>query len=274
MGENVREKVLKAALRARFLPSPITFDRVALNFFSNPGMTFNDLCTLLECDCAIHLKILSIANNPFYSNGSEIFSFLTAARLIGYEDLRNIVFSLLLQNSAHPLPFQNKELLISIFKHSLYVAVAAEVFAKRTLVEDPSKAFSVALVHDIGKLLLLTILKEYGEIVEEAEITGQDLSVLERERLGVDHSEVGGLLARRWGLPSLFVHVISEHHKRPDNHGLPGIIYSCDRFSLSQEDLGHFGFILRGAREEVEREYDRKLTPLQFLLTATEIVDK
>ena len=34
----------------------------------------------------------------------------------------------------------------------------------------------------------------------------------ERRELGVDHALVGGVLARRWGLPKSVAHVIEHHH--------------------------------------------------------------
>jgi DNA-binding NarL/FixJ family response regulator len=40
----------------------------------------------------------------------------------------------------------------------------------------------------------------------------EDRTQLERRELGIDHTLVGGVLARRWGLPSVIASAIERHH--------------------------------------------------------------
>src|SRR5205814_3865774 len=68
-----------------------------------------------------------------------------------------------------------------------------------------------ALLHDIGKLVLLRAYDRYQPIWD-ARGTPSDRFVLEGLELGVNHALVGGVLARRLGLPDRLVRVIERHH--------------------------------------------------------------
>ena len=58
-----------------------------------------------------------------------------------------------------------------------------------------------ALLHDIGKLVLMHAYPGYPGQVHGDARTPEERIHRERRELGVDHALVGGVLARRWGLP-------------------------------------------------------------------------
>jgi DNA-binding CsgD family transcriptional regulator len=69
-----------------------------------------------------------------------------------------------------------------------------------------------SLLHDIGKLVLIHAYPGYpGQIHGDAR-TPEERINRERRELGVDHALVGGVLARRWGLPRSVASVIERHH--------------------------------------------------------------
>ena len=69
-----------------------------------------------------------------------------------------------------------------------------------------------SLLHDIGKLVLLHAYPGYPSQVHRGARTPEDRIHQERRELGVDHALVGGVLARRWGLPKGVASVIERHH--------------------------------------------------------------
>ena len=98
------------------------------------------------------------------------------------------------------------------WKHCAVTAVAARVIA-RELGGAEWVAFTAALLHDIGKLVLSTALESaYAEVIERIEHS--DLSFLEAEKavLGIDHAEVGGRLLARWNFPDNLVSAVRWHH--------------------------------------------------------------
>src|SRR5689334_21427738 len=69
-----------------------------------------------------------------------------------------------------------------------------------------------ALLHDIGKLVLMHAYPGYPAQVHQGARTPEERIHRERRELGVDHALVGGVLARRWGLPKAVASVIERHH--------------------------------------------------------------
>jgi putative nucleotidyltransferase with HDIG domain len=82
----------------------------------------------------------------------------------------------------------------------------------RTLGLRPRPDLRVAaLLHDVGKLVLVRAYDRYKP-VWNARATADDRLRLERSELGIDHALVGGVLARRLGLPASLARTIEQHH--------------------------------------------------------------
>ena len=69
-----------------------------------------------------------------------------------------------------------------------------------------------SLLHDIGKLVLVHAYPGYPRQIHGDARTPEERIQRERRELGVDHALVGGVLARRWGLPKSIASVIERHH--------------------------------------------------------------
>jgi HD-like signal output (HDOD) protein len=101
-----------------------------------------------------------------------------------------------------------------LWRHSVAAAVAAEVIPNYCDVELPPGAFTAAVLHDVGKLLMNRFLRaDVVEFIHRAE-KADHLERLEAEKvlLGVDHGELGGLMAQHWRLPDQIVLGIIYHH--------------------------------------------------------------
>ncbi|MEA2157032.1 MAG: hypothetical protein QOE11_3172, partial [Solirubrobacteraceae bacterium] len=78
--------------------------------------------------------------------------------------------------------------------------------------EHRDRLMVTALLHDIGKLVLMHAYPGYPGQVHGDARTPEERLQRERRELGVDHALVGGVLARRWGLPSAVASAIERHH--------------------------------------------------------------
>lgn len=71
-------------------------------------------------------------------------------------------------------------------------------------------------MHDVGQIVIaLGMPAEYSAIERETASTGRAKHLLEKERLGVSHAEVGAYLLGVWGLPFSIVEAVAYHH-HPD----------------------------------------------------------
>ncbi len=131
--------------------------------------------------------------------------------------------------------------------HALATQRAADRVAAEVGYEHRDRLTVTSLLHDIGKLVLLHAYPGYPAQVHLGAKTPEERIHQERRELGVDHALVGGVLARRWGLPASIATAIERHHN-PDVEGEASFIRLADM-------LAHYE---QGAQVSSDRDaYDR-----------------
>jgi putative nucleotidyltransferase with HDIG domain len=96
--------------------------------------------------------------------------------------------------------------------HAVATQRAADRLAREIGYEARDRLMVTSLLHDIGKLVLIHAYPGYPGQVHGDARTPEERIHRERRELGVDHALVGGVLARRWGLPRSIAGVIERHH--------------------------------------------------------------
>jgi putative nucleotidyltransferase with HDIG domain len=111
--------------------------------------------------------------------------------------------------------------------HSVAVQRAAERLARAVHYRRTDELRVAALLHDIGKLVLSHANRRYPDFPGPAAMSPEQRVERERREMGVDHAVVGGVLARRWGLPHELAHAIERHHQDGET-GLAGLVRVAD----------------------------------------------
>jgi putative nucleotidyltransferase with HDIG domain len=111
--------------------------------------------------------------------------------------------------------------------HALATQRAADRVAAEVGYEHRDRLTVTSLLHDVGKLVLLHAYPGYPAQVHLDAKTPEERIHQERRELGVDHALVGGVLARRWGLPATIATAIERHHN-PDVEGEAAFIRLAD----------------------------------------------
>jgi putative nucleotidyltransferase with HDIG domain len=96
--------------------------------------------------------------------------------------------------------------------HAVATQRAADRLGREINFEARDRLMVTSLLHDIGKLVLTHAYPGYPAQVHGDAGTPEERIQRERRELGVDHALVGGVLARRWGLPRSVASVIEHHH--------------------------------------------------------------
>jgi putative nucleotidyltransferase with HDIG domain len=112
-----------------------------------------------------------------------------------------------------------------LWRHSAASSLAVKALRQEQQSANvPESASVAALLHDIGKLVMVRHLHA-DMLAILALCRERDLTFVEAEHevLGCDHTEVGGALSRHWGLPNDITDAIERHHQQPILYPTPTI---------------------------------------------------
>jgi putative nucleotidyltransferase with HDIG domain len=111
--------------------------------------------------------------------------------------------------------------------HALATQQAADEIGRAIGWEDRDELAVASLLHDVGRLVIANLHPgDRGHLDAVAKTPEQRLRE-ERDRLGIDHALVGGVLARRWNLPQRIAVAIERHHAE-DAEGLASVVATAD----------------------------------------------
>lgn len=199
----------------RLDPLPITVQRL-LAVINQETSNFNQIVDIVEYDPAVASNILRVANSPAYAGRFQIERLRDAVVRLGVNNLLNIVLS------GHLKKLKVSAPLYGLTENDLWLHATAASLAVKAITQEtrqlsiPPYAAIAALVHDIGKLIMVRYLQaDVSAIWALCQEKGIPFVEAERELFACDHTEVGAAMARKWSFPEAIFRVIELHHQVP-----------------------------------------------------------
>lgn len=119
-----------------------------------------------------------------------------------------------------------------LYHHAVGTAIIAEKLADYTGSVEPGLAYTAGLLHDIGKVVLdQSIASAYPLFYRKLFEEENNFSEMEKEILGIDHTQIGSKLARKWSFPESLTDIIRNHHepeKAARHLELAHVVYLAD----------------------------------------------
>ena len=196
----------------RLEPLPITVQKllVALN---HSEVDFREITTAIEFDGAITSNILRTANSAAFGGRTRIEHTRDAVVRLGTITLLDIVLMAHLRSLRVAAPMYD------LSEDDLWLHAAAASLAVKAIIKEtrnrkiPEASSIAALIHDIGKLVMVRYLAgDTSVVAARSKEKGLTFAEAEREVFGCDHAEVGGAMARKWNFPDTITHAIECHH--------------------------------------------------------------
>ncbi|HEX6117171.1 MAG TPA: HDOD domain-containing protein [Solirubrobacterales bacterium] len=113
-------------------------------------------------------------------------------------------------------------------RHAVATRAAAERIAEVANLPARDDLAAAALLHDFGRLVLLCLYVEYPKLIADPALSAEERLRVERRELGIDHALVGGVVARRIGVPAGLASAIERHHA-PDATGAAAAVGLADQ---------------------------------------------
>lgn len=201
------------AAAVRKLPVPPLSTMRLMRLLSTPSVDVGELQQIVEQDPALNSNLLRIANSPHYRGAQPVGAARSAIVRLGARGLYEISMGLTLRRTIpDPLPGYGTPA-PAFSRHCVAVAVLSEALARETEAVGTHIAFTVGLLHDVGKLVIGPFLEQRRGVWNEHRATGSiTLENAEKEILNTDHNEAGELVAIHWKLPAEVVAGVRWHH--------------------------------------------------------------
>jgi putative nucleotidyltransferase with HDIG domain len=168
-------------------------------------------------DQALTAKTLQLANASVYGLQVKVTTIQQAITFLGFQTTRNIITAAAVTGcfgAGKCAGFNDK----AFWRHSIATAACARVLARRMRFNQ-DYAFTAGLLHDIGRLVLVSTYPErYAEAIAYRAAHDVDLEEAERAVLGVDHIMAGVALADHWNFSDTMRLAIAHHHS-PEQPG-------------------------------------------------------
>ena len=165
----------------------------------------------IESDVALVIAVLRLANGLEGGRRGKVESVVGAVELLSPEAVQGLaskaeVFEFFERGKTWDAAPERFRL------HAVTVQRSADRLAAQAEYPHRDRLLVTALLHDVGKLVLMHAYPGYPRQVHGPARTPEERLHYERRELGVDHALVGGVLARRWNLPNAVASAIERHH--------------------------------------------------------------
>ena len=185
------------------------------------------IARVIGTDPVLTMRILRVANSAYFGLQMKIVSVQHAVVYIGLNTVKHLALATAAIGS---LPDKNSSGFDSdrFLAHSMAVGVITRRMSKRLGGGGgDGDDFVAGLLHDIGKVLFAHFEPEaLAEALRLSSTEGLPVHEAERQLLGVDHAEMGAMLADHWGFPENLCRAIREHHEPIDAEDAP-VLRDC-----------------------------------------------
>jgi len=200
------------------------------------GASLPRIANLLKEDLAVSFHLISVSNSPFYRGVTDNRTLHQAVGRLGLDLTRKYVD--LLGNRAvftagNPA---YQPLMENLWEHSVACANAAEVIAGLVGLRTDHDPFTLGIMHDVGKMVLI-------QIVGELEVRGTLGSIVNREdilgTLDVYHGSFGEAVLNQWKFPPEFGLIAKLHDRIEEAADGPEALSLVQLANLAVKSMGY-----------------------------------
>jgi HD-like signal output (HDOD) protein len=181
-----------------------------IRLMEDPEADVSEVAARISRDPTLTAELLRHVNSAYYGLPSRTNSILQAVKFVGMRSLHHLLFSFGFQRilgDHHGMK--------TLWEHSFRVASYAHLLARRFkpdrgILDD---VYVAGILHDLGFIVVRTLHPNTQEKMRrfslEKHIPPQ---LLEKFSFGMNHADIGALIAQKWNFPDELVEGIRYHH--------------------------------------------------------------
>jgi len=218
--------------------------RRLIPLLQNENVPMEDVQKVILSDIAISTRLLKVANSAYYGLMRQVTTVHQAILILGMRQVKSLALGITVLETMKRIGGRQTLDFRDLWLHSIGAGMAATLLCETCGGMDRDVAFTVAMLHDMGKVPLNGLFADdYAAVLKQSAQTGR-LADAERAVFGCDHGEAGGWLCDFWKFPRALSLPIRYHHdldKADDPvQTMTALIAAADYFSRSS-GIGHGG---------------------------------
>lgn len=188
---------------------------------SDPDSEITDIARQISTDPALTADLLRLVNSAQFMLPKKVDNIVEAVKMVGLRGLRNLLYSYGTQKLLGGVDSEkSKALWQHSYRAGFYAYSLAKNFIRKKEILDD--VYVGGILHDMGKIIFSNVHPELlGKITRLCKEKGIPKELFEAMTGGLNHAEIGGLIAEKWNFPDALVSAIRYHHeptKAPKTH--------------------------------------------------------
>ena len=184
-----------------------------MKIVEDPNSSIADVADLVVYDPSLTANLLKLCNSAFFGLQRKVDSVQDAISMMGLDQVVDLV---LLKGGADNLKKGQDGYGLNegeLWRHAVSSALIAKELAVKKKSEQKHLIFTAALLKDIGKVILDRYvggsLKKINNLVHNGDCS---FGEAEKKVIGINHAELGGIVAKMWGFSPKMKFMITNHH--------------------------------------------------------------
>ena len=161
--------------------------------------SITDLTTVLSRDAALSARMIKVANSPLIRASVLVSDLTTAVSRLGIDLTSNLAMGLAMEQMFQATSDVVDNHMRACWSKSIEIAAICQVLARHFTTLQPDQALLAGLVHQIGKLPILSFAEENESLLNDSFALGKILNVL--------HPSLGSYILKMWDFPQELVAV-------------------------------------------------------------------
>ena len=178
---------------------------------ADPKSDMPAIAKQISMDPALTADLLKIVNSAQYMLPKKVDNISEAVKMVGIKGIKNLLYSYGTQKVLGDETLDKKNLWEHSYKTAFYAYSLVKNFKPEPgLLDD---VYVGGILHDIGKIIFSNVHPELLEkITEFCSEKNLPASTFEDLSAGMNHAELGAMIAEKWNFPDRLVAAIRYHH--------------------------------------------------------------
>ncbi len=177
----------------------------------DPDAEITAIARSISTDPALTADLLKVVNSAAFMLPKKVDNIVEAVKLVGMRGLRNLLYSYGTQKILGSETAETKKLWEHSYRTAFYAYnLAKNLSRKKEILDD---VYVGGILHDMGKIIFSSVhpdlMNKINSFCRDKAIPSE---IFEDLAAGLNHSEIGAMIAENWNFPEALINAIKYHH--------------------------------------------------------------